>query len=80
MKNMIREAAGEGEVIVFMSNHGLTARGGDQIKSHMQWRLQRVNELITRVDQLSIRDNFDPAKWRNTFLKDEDGTRQIPES
>jgi hypothetical protein len=69
--NLIEDAYGKGEAAVWASNAGLTSMNTvgyptGLIRSWVINRLQRSNELMSRVDNLPLLPGFDPHNyhWR----------------
>ncbi len=56
-RDLIAENFGEGEAKLFMSGQGLTVYSGkaDEITTFLKFRVLRLNELIQRLDQISIK-------------------------
>lgn len=53
-REYIESKLGSGEATRFMDSHGYTFYGGDSIEVFLQGRIRRLNELIGRVDTLTI--------------------------
>lgn len=68
---LIREGVGEAEVKLFDSNAGLLAMGdsspSSQIRTAMDRRMQRLIDLVRRLDRVSIRRDFDPSRLDGKF-------------
>jgi hypothetical protein len=72
-RTLIREGVGAAEAEVFMSNSGLVSYGDSSLQSQIritiERRMQRLNELVQRLDRARIRNDFDPEKWRGQFAR-----------
>ena len=65
---LIEDAYGKGERDVFMNDAGINPINAvnDQnalVSSELIARLQRLNELMSRVDTISMQPDFDPRKY-----------------
>lgn len=67
-RDLIIAAYGDGEAVLFLDNSGLVFYGDSSRKSGTRnWidgRLRRLTELLRRADTLTLRKDFDPAKFR----------------
>jgi hypothetical protein len=67
-RNLIAQAYGEGEANLFMNDAGISTMASPGhpnvlMRSEMIARIQRLNELITRVDTITMRPDFDPRNY-----------------
>ncbi len=64
---LIEAALGKGEVHLFVSGVGITLLSGNNSRQQLwiEGRLHRLSQLITRVDTLYLRPDFDPLDWIN---------------
>lgn len=67
---LIEDAYGKGEADIFMSNIGITITSGGPTRPNvltrnvMIARLQRLNELMSRVDTISTQPDFNPRNFQ----------------
>jgi hypothetical protein len=65
--NLIEAAYGAGEALLFLDNSGYVFYGDGSKKSQTRnWidgRMRRMTELLRRTDSLSVRREFDSAKF-----------------
>jgi hypothetical protein len=72
-QTVISAAYGDGEAALFLSNagyHALDVAGSHSEKAKtilifLYHRLDRISALISRSDSLTVRSDFDPAKFGN---------------
>jgi hypothetical protein len=67
--HLIDDAYGQGEAELFVNNAGISmystpGHPSGFTKSWMSARIQRLNELMPRVDTVSMLPNFDPNKYQ----------------
>ena len=66
-KTMIAAAYGDGEAFRFLNDSGYTFLSGRPPKGPLRnWidgRMRRINELLPRVDTLTVRKDFDPKQF-----------------
>jgi hypothetical protein len=62
-QELIKTALGEGEAELFLSDSGYVFYGGGRVENWARGRLNRLAELIGRVDSVRIRPDFDPQEW-----------------
>jgi hypothetical protein len=67
-RNLIAQAYGEGEANLFMNDAGIPGMASPGhpnvlMRSEMIARIQRLNELISRVDTITMRPGFDPRNY-----------------
>lgn len=68
IRNLIAQAYGEGEANLFMNDAGIPGMASPGhpnvlMRSEMIARIQRLNELISRVDAITMRPGFDPRNY-----------------
>jgi hypothetical protein len=63
VRDLIVAAYGPGEGHLFLDDSGLTFWGGGTIANKVRGRLQRITELMQRVDRLTPDKDFDPAQF-----------------
>jgi hypothetical protein len=72
MGHLIEDAYGKGEATLFMSDAGFTSytdgRKQTEIRYWIIHRLQRLNDLVPRVDMLAMQPGFDPKNYH--WVKD----------
>jgi hypothetical protein len=65
--DLIAAAYGEGEAALFLDSSGYVFYGDSSDKSKIRnWvdgRMRRISELLKRIDSLTPRADFDPAKF-----------------
>jgi hypothetical protein len=67
-KQLIGDAYGKGEATLFLNDAGIATMASPghpnvATRSEMIARIQRLNELILRVDTITMRPDFDPNKY-----------------
>ena len=66
-RDLITAAYGDGEAFLFLDSSGYTFYGDGSKKSTIRnWtdgRMRRIGELLRRIDSLTVRSDFDPAKF-----------------
>jgi hypothetical protein len=67
-RDLILEAYGEGESVLFLDSSGYEFYGDGSpmsvIRNWIDGRMRRVTELLRRVDTLTVRPQFDPVKFQ----------------
>jgi hypothetical protein len=65
--NLIEQAYGAGEALLFLDNSGYVFYGDgskeSQTKNLIDGRMRRITELLRRTDTLAVRNEFDPTKF-----------------
>ena len=61
--DLIAAAYGDGEAALFLDSSGYVFYGGSPIRNWIDGRMRRLTELLKRIDTLSTRIDFDPAKF-----------------
>jgi len=65
--HLIEDAYGKGEATVWMSDAGYTSYSDGKVHTDMHnWivhRLQRLNDLVGKVDTIPMQPNFDPKNY-----------------
>ena len=63
-RNLIAAAYGDGEAFLLLDDSGYTFFSSNGLtRNWLDGRMRRIGELLRRIDSLTVRSDFDPAKF-----------------
>jgi hypothetical protein len=63
-RDLIAAACGDGEAFLFLDDSGFTFfSGSGMIRNWIDGRMRRIGDLLRRIDSLTVRSDFEPAKF-----------------